>query len=405
MMKRDVLFLCQFFHPEHNSSATLPADTAFYLASQGLKVDALCGYPKEYSTAGKVPMTETVNGVNIRRIRYVQIGRFKKLGRLVNYFSFVLSALLHTFELRKYKSVIVYSNPPILPLVAVLGNMLFGTKIVFVAFDVYPEVAFASGSLVPGSIIDKGMRLINRMMYARASCVVALTDEMKRFLLQNRPQISEDRIVVIPNWAHEKKTPQPDDAAYTQFSYQKEDFVVGYFGNMGIIQDMETLLGAAELLKEHPRIRFLIVGHGSKAEAVRRRVEEKELRHVQIHGFLTGLDFEHAVAVSSCCVVSLDKGLMGMCAPSKFYSYLQGGKAVLVVAEKESYLMHEVKNEGIGIAVPLGDQYALAEAIVELAEDSNTCFEMGERALNLYQEKYDMPIAMKAFEHVFEKVL
>lgn len=49
MKKKDILFLCQFFYPEHNSSATLPFDTAVYLAEHGLQVDALCGYPKEYT--------------------------------------------------------------------------------------------------------------------------------------------------------------------------------------------------------------------------------------------------------------------------------------------------------------------------------------------------------------------
>lgn len=404
MMKRDVLFLCQFFHPEHNSSATLPADTAFYLASQGLKVDALCGYPKEYSTAGKVPMTETVNGVNIRRIRYVQMGRFKKLGRLVNYFSFVLSALLHTFELRKYKSVIVYSNPPILPLVAVLGNMLFGTKIVFVAFDVYPEVAFASGSLVPGSIIDKGMRLINRMMYARASCVVALTDEMKRFLLQNRPQISEDRIVVIPNWAHEKRLPKTEDA-HARFGYAQDQFIVSYFGNMGICQDMETYMGAAEALRDDEKIRFLIVGHGTKSDAVRRRIEEKRLDNVQLIGFLTGEAFEQAVAISDCCVVSLEKGLKGTCAPSKFYSYLQGGHPVLAVVEKGSYLEEEVEREQIGRAVELGNVPALVKAIRSMADDREGCLKMGERALALYEETYDYAVAMRKYHDMFKGIL
>ena len=47
MEKRDILFLGQFFYPDHNSSATLPFDTARYLASQGYTVDALVGYPKE----------------------------------------------------------------------------------------------------------------------------------------------------------------------------------------------------------------------------------------------------------------------------------------------------------------------------------------------------------------------
>lgn len=116
-MKRDVLFLCQFFYPEYNSSATLPFDTARYLAQRGYSVGALCGYPKEYSTGGQVPIREAKDGVSIRRLRYMQLSRRSRIGRLINYFSFTLSVLLHLFEIRNYRAVIVYSNPPVLPIV------------------------------------------------------------------------------------------------------------------------------------------------------------------------------------------------------------------------------------------------------------------------------------------------
>ena len=133
-MKKDILFLCQFFYPEYNSSATLPFDTAKYLASHGFSVGALCGYPKEYSKDKDVPIKETKDKVEIQRIKYLQLKRGSKIGRLINYFSFTFKALLHVGKLRKYKSVIVYSNPPILPLVPVIANMLFKTKIIKLFF-------------------------------------------------------------------------------------------------------------------------------------------------------------------------------------------------------------------------------------------------------------------------------
>ena len=73
-MKKDVLFLCQFFYPEHNSSATLPFDTAKYLAAAGMSVDVLCGYPKEYSTDKNVPKREEKDGVNIRSSKELKSG-------------------------------------------------------------------------------------------------------------------------------------------------------------------------------------------------------------------------------------------------------------------------------------------------------------------------------------------
>lgn len=403
-MKKDILFLCQFFYPEHNSSATLPFDTAKYLASKGYNVGALCGYPKEYSDAGEVPLKEQVEGVDIERLHYVQLKRANTLGRLINYFSFTFKAFLHLWKLKDYKSVIVYSNPPVLPFVPVVANILFGTKIVFVAYDVYPEVAYASNSLRKGSIIDKGMRFINHLMYKRVSKVIALTDEMKNFLLSNRSELSEDRVTTIANWAHEKKN-LPDEDAYARFGYENGQFVVSYFGNMGICQDMETLMGAAEILKDDSRVNFLLVGHGNKKDAIRQRIKDNNLINVQELDFLTGKAFEQAVAISSCCVVSLEKGLKGTCAPSKYYSYLQGGQPVLAVVEKGSYLEKEVNREKIGCAVEVGNSKDLADKILFMLNHSDECKEAGERAELLYENMYAYGVAMNRYEDVIKKVV
>ena len=403
-MKKDILFLCQFFYPEYNSSATLPFDTAKHLAAHGFSVNALCGYPKEYCREKNVTLREDKCGIGIRRIRYFQMARGRRLSRLINYFSFTVSAFFHLAELRKYESVIVYSNPPVLPIVAVLGNILFGTKIVFVAYDMYPEVAYASKSLRRGGIIDRVMRWINHIMYSRASCAVALTDEMKAFLVLNRPEISPEKIVTIANWAHEKER-KVDPADYLRFGYAEDSFIVSYFGNMGICQDMETLMGAAEKLKEHPKVRFLITGHGNKKDSVQQRIRENGLRNVQFLDYLTGEDFEQAVAVSSCCVVSLERGLKGTCAPSKYYSYLQGGQPVLAVVEKGSYLEEEVINWRIGYAVSLGDSDMLAHVIEDMADHPEEREAMRRRAHDLYEREYAMEIGLGKYADVLREVL
>ena len=403
-MKKDILFLCQFFYPEHNSSATLPFDTAKFLASQGLSVDALVGYPKEYSSEKNLPLKETVEGVHIQRMRYLQLKRGSKLGRLINYFSFTANALLRLGKLRKYRSVIVYSNPPLLPLVAMLGNMLFGTKIVFVSYDVYPEVAYASGSLKPGGLIDRVMRWINGGLFKRVSAVVALTEEMKQFLLEHRSGLTEDRVHVIANWAHEKKT-EVTKEAFEAFGYEEENFIVSYFGNLGICQDVETMLDAAQLLKDDPKIRFLIVGHGTKFDYVSRQIQQRELTNVQLLSFLTGKRFEQAVAISDCCIVTLEKGLKGMCAPSKFYSYLQGGKPVLAVVEEGSYLQQILSCHQVGASVSVGEGENLARLIRKLSDDSVSTRKMGRCAQALYDEQYAMEIGMDHYRKLFRQLL
>lgn len=339
--------------------------------------------------------------VSIHRLHYIQFSRRSKLGRLINYFSFTLSVLLHIFEIKNYKTVIVYSNPPVLPIAAIWANRLFNTKIIFVSYDVYPEVAYASGSLTSGGAIAQVMRGINRSLFKRADAVVALTDEMREFLLRNRPELSEDRVVTIANWAHEAPSEGAADAR-RKLGYAEDDFVVSYFGNLGVCQDETALIQAMELLKDRPHIKFMVAGHGSKLPLIRQAAEH--LPNVRICGFLTGAAFGQAVAASSCGIVSLERGLMGMCAPSKYYSYLQGGLPVLTVAEKESYLAEESVRQAVGLFSETGDGAQLAQNILSLYQSPEMCGKMSKNALMLYTGRYAKSVGLARYAALFEDI-
>jgi hypothetical protein len=112
--KKNVLFLCQYFYPEYISSAMLPFQTAQVLVKSELTVGVLTGVPKEYVRDDeKISKKEVVDGIEIHRKRYCVFDRKKKIGRILNYFSFLCSMILNIFYFRRYKVVIVYSNPPL----------------------------------------------------------------------------------------------------------------------------------------------------------------------------------------------------------------------------------------------------------------------------------------------------
>ena len=84
----------------------------------GLTVDVLCGYPREYTQKNeKIPVNEKIDDMTVYRKKYIQLGRKNFLSRLINYFSFTFTILLNVRMCRNYKTIIVYSNPPILPLI------------------------------------------------------------------------------------------------------------------------------------------------------------------------------------------------------------------------------------------------------------------------------------------------
>ena len=146
-------------------------------------------------------------------------------------------------------TLVVYSNPPILPWIVSWAKPLFGCKLVFVSYDLYPELALETGALGPDSSVTGLMRHINKVAYPRFDRVVALSSEMKHFLAEHRT-ISLDSIRVIPNWYPDGGEPNWDltDNRFAETLGNK--FVVSYFGNMGTVQDVDTILGAIRLLKD-----------------------------------------------------------------------------------------------------------------------------------------------------------
>ena len=399
---RDILFLCQFFYPEYISSAQLPFDTVKALQKEGFTVDVLCGYPHEYLDGKDIPVLEEIDGLHIRRLKYIQTGRAGFLGRLINYFSFTFMVLLNLFRTARYRAVVVYSNPPILPWIASWAKVLFGTKLIFVSYDLYPEVATVTNTLREGNIICRLMNHINKCVYRRADHVVALSAEMKEFILQNR-DTSRDKVTVIPNWYRDQgeRTDIQQDNRFRETVNGR--FVVSYFGNMGTMQDMDTILGAIRELKDDPGIFFLFAGHGNKMEKLKEIVEQEQISNITIHKFLHGKDFEDALAISDCAFVSLEKGATGLCVPSKTYSYMLQGIPLLAVMD-ECDIVRDIE-KGAGLWVRNGESEKLADAIRSLQSDPGQQKKMRQTCREIYLNHYTTEICTNKYVTLFRQLL
>lgn len=406
--KKDVLFLCQYFYPEYISSATLPYDTAFALTKAGLKVGALCGYPKEYNLDDEVPLKEKHEGIEIRRLKYIQLKRNNIIGRLINYFSFTFSVALSFIELRKYKSVIVYSNPPVLPLIAALAKKFFNTKVVFVSYDVYPEMAHITNSISKDSTISKMMKLVNKSVFKHVNKVVALSNEMKTYLLNHRPSLSKHQIEVIPNWYEDKGVSNTKDSLNNNlFSSIKNDrnLVVSYFGNMGICQDLDTIVEAIRKLRDDSEVQFLFAGHGNKMQSLKKIVEKENLNNVTIFNFLHGKDFQDALNVSDCFLVSLTKGLTGLAVPSKTYSYMMAGKPVIAIMRQDSDIARDLEDNNAGFSMQVGESSKLVTVIKELRNNEDKRKHMGENSRNVFLEKYTKENCTEQYVNMIKRIL
>lgn len=399
--------MCQFFYPEFVSSATLPYDTAVKLTESGMKVGALCGYPKEYRTGDeKVPRKETVGGIEIKRLRYLQMKRRGKLGKLVNYFSFALSVFFNLGRARRYKAVMVYSNPPLLPFFAVMAKKLYKCKLIFVSYDVYPEIAMAGNYTGKGGAIAKGLSFVNKKTFKNADKVIAVSSDMAEFLRQNR-NIDSEKVVSVPNWYEDTgRTGRAEEGIKSKlFSCNEDDFVVSYFGNLGECQDEKILFDVIDRLKENDRIKFVFAGHGSKYEKLKQSLNDGEYKNVRILPFLHGEDYDNALLSSDVFAVTLIDGLLGLCSPSKACAYMMTGRPVIAVMDKDSEIGSDVEERMAGKCFSSADGEKIAGYIEYLAENPDKAEECGRRARELFLEKYEKDVCLSKYPQIISEVL
>ncbi len=405
-MKKDVLFMCQFFYPEYISSALLPFQTAEALKDSGLSVDVLCGFPKEYiKDNSKVPLHETVDGINIYRKKYLQLSRSNFFGRIVNYFSFTFMMLMNILKCKKYKVIIVYSNPPILPLVTLLARKLFKCKIIFVTYDLYPEIAVNMNAVSDKSFISRVMSKINKNLFREVSRVVSLSEDMKNYILNNRG-VDAKKVSVIHNWATEELHFSEVQSIDFKNLRKKYKLIVSYFGNMGTAQDINTILKLIndQRIKEE-NICFLFAGHGNKREEIESLIQQKQLSNSIIFDYLSGSDFEDALNITDIFMVSLEKNIAGLAVPSKTYSYYQSGKPVIAIMDKNTDISKEICKNNAGLAVENGETEPLIEWLLSIVKDETQLVKMNKNVQKMFNNLYTKDLQLEKYVKLVYSVL
>jgi glycosyltransferase involved in cell wall biosynthesis len=397
MQKKKLLILCQYFYPEQISSAVLPTQLATKLARHGYSVEVLCGYPYEYYNNYGLPLKEIYDSVAIKRVKYISLDKNKRAYRAINMVSFVLSILASLLVHHNYDICIVYTNPPLLPIIAKMMNALFGKEFVYVVYDIYPDLAIVTGDISVSSSLSRLWDAVNRSVLEAARRIVVIGSEMIPILRKKTKKDIENKILVIPNWYQDNiSSCSSDDGPDFGFSERDCRFVVVYTGNMGILQDIETIKAA---ILELPRdtLDFVFTGHGRYHEKLKKWSFDNKLENVKVLDFLVGEEYKAILHRADCCLVSLRKGVEGLSVPSKTYGYLAAGKPVIAIMGKETDIARDLISFNAGFVVQQGDTKNLKKTIVHLMQNQGLAVTMGAHAKDLFNTKYKMEVAINKY--------
>jgi len=372
-----VLLLNQCFYPDVVATAQHGWDLARRLSRDGHEVTVIASRSIYGDVGATLAPEETIDGIRIRRVAENRFGKASILARAVDFLSFYARATFAALALPKQDVAICFTTPPFISLVGIMLGTLRGTRSVYWAMDLYPDVPVACGIMRRGSPMTKALEAINRVCMRRAARVVVLGRCM-RSLVESKG-ISADRISLIRPWA-EPGTPARQRGIPNRYREEwgaGERIVVLYSGNFGLGHDFETIVSGIDALRDDPRFLFAMVGGGKRKPEVINALRAKGITNVVDAPYQPRESLGELLAAADVHLVSLATGMEGIMVPSKFFGVAAAGRPVVYVGSPESEIAQCIQETGCGFVVHPGDAAAFRVALLGFASDPASIDSMG----------------------------
>jgi glycosyltransferase involved in cell wall biosynthesis len=353
-------------------------------------------------TARRLVGREQHGGVRILRANGTRFSPRRFAGRAANYLSYFASAAVASLSIARHDVVVALTDPPIIGLLGLWTARRTGAKFVFLCEDIFPEVA-ALVEDFKNPLVNRALDRINRYLIARADAIVALGPRMQRRLVEEKGA-DPSRITVIHNWADcGAIQPADKDNAFSRAHGLVDRFVVMHSGNVGLSQNLDVVLDAADRLRGRDDLVFAIVGDGSKRRVLEAEAARRGLANVRFLPYQPKALLDQSFAAADLFLVSLKPGLEGYIVPSKIYGILAAGRPFIAAVDPSCEVAAIARDARCGVVVTPGDAAALASSVLALYEDRAETAAMGRRARDAAWQ-FDRGRASAAYHDLFLRV-
>jgi glycosyltransferase involved in cell wall biosynthesis len=376
------------------------------LAAEGYLVRVITGRRRHNGETG-LPKRELHRGVEIVRVPVLGAKGRSTLARLIQYASFYPGAFVALIKLARTDDVIIAkTDPPLISVAAMWAARFRRCKLINWIQDLYPEVAIELGTPFLNGFVGRTLKHVRDGALHFADANVVIGSRMSERLRDLG--IDPDKVEIIPNWSDElaiRPIDRNDSAVRESWGLTGRDFVIGYSGNLGNAHEVETLVGAAKILRERSEIKFLFVGGGRQHQRLHKLIAMEKLTNFLFKPHQPREQLADTLAAADVHWVSLRPELEGLIVPSKLYGILAAERPVLSICDERGEVSTLVREQGCGIVVAPGDSVGLASAIARLADDPAYCRAVGQRGRRASEQCFARASALGAWSRVISDVL
>ncbi len=407
-----ILLLSQFFWPEERTAPTNLAALAADLVAQGHELLVITGVPnhpfgKVYAGYQlKLWQWDTYHNVPILRLPLYPNHGTSLRGRLANYISFALSAIvIGTIAAVRFRPEIlfVYYAPLTMGWPAKVLQFFTKAKLVYWITDLWPENLRATNA----NISDQLYKLLRRFEdwgYRQADKICVDSPGYQSNLIAKGVDIN--KIQIVAEWADESLffPVAPDRALAKKFDLE-EKFNIIYGGNLGTVQGLSTVIDAAKLLQDFPDIQFVFIGDGNDLEALQKQAKSANLKNIKFIPRQPMQEIHRFFALADVLLVHLKKEpIFELQLPSKVIAYLACSRPILCAVPGASAKV--VMDAKAGLSCPSQDPTALAQMVRQFSNMTDEELKkIGDNGRQAYLQYYTRSAQVNRLETIFQNLV
>ncbi len=369
-----ILMVDIHFPPELTGVARYTGDWALELVSAGYEVCVITAFPSyprwkifpEYRSKRFWFYHERWQGMDIIRCPLWVPQRPNAITRLIYITLFgITSSLAALGQMMRWKPDLLIGVVPTLPSLAwfPLAHWLVPAVRTWIHIQDFEIEAALNLGMLPGWA-RKIPLAWETWLYRSADLVSTISNKMlERLSLRG---MAREKLFLFQNWVDTELIHPLQDTSYRQqFGLGSEKILVLYSGNFGKKQGLDLLLDAAEVLRNHPLIHFVLCGDGADRAMIVDRA--RHLDNVTIIPLQPGEKLNLLLNMADIHALPQKDDVSDLVLPSKLAGMLASGKPVVATAHLNTELGEIIRE--VGVLVTPGDVRAFARALEQLAAD------------------------------------
>lgn len=385
------LLIHQAFVSPQEAGGTRHYELARYLVQHGQHFSIVAS-DLSYLTGQRITESfgllhkQDIDGVQVlRAYTYPSLHR-NFIWRILSFLSFMVTSIWAALRAGPI-DLVMGTSPPIFQAVSAWVIAVLRRKPLLLEIrDLWPAFAIDMGVLT-NPVLIKLSSWLEDFLYARASHLLVNSPAYRDYLIGKG--IHKEKISLIANGVDPSMfLPDVRGEQVRQREKLEGKFVVTYAGALGLANDIPTLLRAADRLREHADIHFLLVGDGKERAHLEAMAQRLQLTNITFTGSRPKSDMAELLAASDACLAILqDIPMFRTTYPNKVFDYMAAGRPTILAID--GVIRQVIEDAHGGRFVAPGDDEALAKTVLELSHNPEQCRAMGASARAYVVKHFD----------------